>query len=73
MSHLLNVHGVRDVSWQTEKHTSELSVSEIHMATTRLKRHKSPHTNQITREVIQEEGRTQHSEMPKFLNSTSNK
>jgi len=53
---LLNVHGVYDV-WQTETHTAKPSVPkpsafEFQMATEKLKRHKSPGTDQIPAEFI---------------------
>jgi hypothetical protein len=54
----LNVHGVNDVR-QTEKHTGgplvpEPSASEVELATEKLKRHKSPGTDHIPTELIQE-------------------
>ena len=59
-SHLLNVHGVNDVT-QTEIHTAqpivpELSAFEVEMAIEKLKRHKSPGIDQIpvlTKPVLQ--------------------
>jgi hypothetical protein len=59
-SQVLNVHGVNDDS-QAEIHTAELivpepSVSEIELAIEKLKRHKSPGTDQITAELIKAGG-----------------
>ena len=55
-SQLLNAHGVNDVR-QTEIHTAEppvpeLSAFEFAMATVKLKRHKSPGTDQIPAKLI---------------------
>jgi hypothetical protein len=52
----LNVHGVNDVR-QTELHTAEPvvyepSVFEVEMAIEKLKRHKSPGSDQIAAELI---------------------
>jgi hypothetical protein len=56
-SHLLNVHGVKDVT-QTEIHTAELLVPEpnafeVEMVTEKLKSQKSPGTDQIPAELRQ--------------------
>ena len=55
-SQLLNVHGVSDVR-RTEIHTKEWlvpepSISEVEMATGKLKRHKLPGIDQIPAELI---------------------
>jgi hypothetical protein len=60
-SQLLNVHGVNDVR-QTEVHTAEplvpeLSAFEVEVAIEKLKRHKSPGTDQIPAELIKAGGR----------------
>jgi hypothetical protein len=57
---LLNVHGVNDVR-QTEIHTAEPLVpepnsSEVEIAIEKLKRYKSPGTDQIPAELIQARG-----------------
>jgi hypothetical protein len=57
---LLNVHGVKDVR-QTEIHTAEPFVpepssSEVESAIEKLKRYKSPGTDQIPAELIQARG-----------------
>jgi hypothetical protein len=69
----LYVPGVNDV-WQTEIHTAKPSVPkpsayEFDMATEKLKRHKSPGTDQIPAEIIISRSRTIHSEIHKFINS----
>jgi hypothetical protein len=74
---LLNVHGVNDVR-QTEIHTAEPLVpepsdSEVEMAIEKLKRHKSPGTDQIPAELIKAGGRTIRSEIHKLINSVWNK
>jgi hypothetical protein len=74
---LLNVHGVNDVR-QTEKHTAEPLVpepsdSEFEMAIEKLKRHKSPGSDQIPAELIKAGGRTFRSEIHKHINSIWNK
>ena len=61
-SQLLNVHGVYD-DRQTEIHTAEplvteTSAFEFEMATEKLKRHKSPGTDEIPAELIKVGGRT---------------
>jgi hypothetical protein len=70
---LLNVHGVNDVR-QAEIHTAEPLVpepsdSEVEMAIEKLKRHKSPGTDQIPAELIKAGGRTIPSEIHKLINS----
>jgi hypothetical protein len=72
-SQLLNVHGVNDVR-QTEIHTAEPlvpdpSAFEVEMAIQKLRRHKSPGTDQIPAELIQSGGRTFRSEIHKLINS----
>jgi hypothetical protein len=72
-SQLLNVHGVNNVR-QTEIHTAEPTVPdpnafEFTMATVKLKRHKSPGTDQIPAKLFKAEGRTILSEIHKLINS----
>jgi regulator of sirC expression with transglutaminase-like and TPR domain len=68
-SRLLNVHRVSDVR-QIEIHTAEPLVPlEIDTATEKLKRYKSPSSNQIPAELIQAEGETLWSEIHKLINS----
>ena len=71
-SQLLNVHRVNDVK-QTEIHTAEPlvpepSASEVELATEKQKRHKSPGTDHIPAELIQEGGRTICSEINEIIN-----
>jgi hypothetical protein len=70
------VHGVNDVR-QTEIHTAqplvpEPSAFEVEMAAEKLKRHKSPGTDQIPAELIKAGGRTIHSEIYKLIDSIWN-
>ena len=56
----MNIHGVNDVR-HTTIHTTEplvpeLSAFEVQMATEKLKRHKSPGTDQIPAEFIKAGG-----------------
>ena len=72
-SQLLNVCGVNDVG-QTEIHTAEPlvlepSAFEFEMAIEKLKRYKSPGTDQIPTEMIKAGGRIIHSEILQFINS----
>jgi hypothetical protein len=72
-SKLLNVHGVNDVR-ETIKHIAEPlvpqpSAFEVEMAIKKLKRHKSPGTDQIPAEFIKAGGRTTQSEIHKLINS----
>jgi hypothetical protein len=74
---LLNVHGVSDVR-QTEIHTAEplvpeCSSFEVEIAIGRLKRYKSPGTDQILAEMIQAGGNTLRSEIHKVINCIWNK
>jgi hypothetical protein len=76
-SQILKVHGVNDVR-QAEIHTAELllpepSVSEIELATDKLKRHKSPGIDQIPAELIKVGGRTISCEIHKLIISIWNK
>jgi hypothetical protein len=76
-SQLLNVHGVNDVR-QTEIQkgeplVSEPSAFEVETAIEKLKRHKSPGTDQIPAELIKAGRRTIHSEIHKLINSICNK
>jgi hypothetical protein len=68
---LLNVHGVKNVR-QTDIHTAESSVSEpssfeAKTAVAKLKRHKSPATDQILVELIQAGNNPLHSEITHIL------
>jgi len=72
-SHLFNVHGVSVVR-QTEIHTaeplvSELSAFQVEMASEKLKRHKSPDSDQIPPAGC----RTIRSEIHKLINPIWNK
>jgi hypothetical protein len=51
----------------------ELSNFEVEMSIEKLKRHRSPSTDQFPAELICEEGRIFHSEMHRFINSIWNK
>jgi hypothetical protein len=69
---LLNVHGVSDV-WQIEIHIAEPLVAdpslfEVEIAIAKLKRYKSPGSDQIPAEPIQAGGETLWSEIHKFIN-----
>jgi hypothetical protein len=73
----LNVCGVNDVR-QTEVHTAvplvpEPSDSEVEIAIEKLKRHKSPATDQIPAELFKAGGRTICSEIHRLINSICNK
>jgi len=73
----LNIHGVDDVR-QTEKRIAEPlvpgpSVFEFEVANEKLKRHKSPGTDQIPAELFKVEGRTIRSEINKLIISIWNK
>jgi hypothetical protein len=74
---LLNVHGVNDVR-QTEIHTTEPLVpepssSEYEIAIEKLKRYKTPGTDQILAELIQAGGNTLRFEIHKLINCIWNK
>jgi len=74
---LFNVHGVNDVR-QIEIHTTEplvleLSAFEVEMAVEKLKRRRSPGTDQIPTELITAGGRTIRCEIHKLTNSIWNK
>ena len=76
-SQLLNVHGVNDVR-QTELHTAEPLVAEpsafeVELAIEKLKRHKSPHMDQIPAQLIKAGGRTVCCEIHKLINAIWNK
>jgi hypothetical protein len=76
-SQLLNIHGVNDVR-QTETHTAEPLVPEpsafdFEMAIEKLKRHKSPDTDQIPAGLIKAVGRTIRCEVRKLNHSIWNK
>jgi hypothetical protein len=72
-SQLLNVHKVSDYR-QTEIHTAELLVPgpspfEVETAIEKLKRYKSPSSDEIPAELIQEGGETLRSKIHKLINS----
>jgi hypothetical protein len=73
----LNVHEVNDVR-QAEIHTAEPLVpepsdSEVEMAIEKIRRHKSPGTDQIPAQLIKAGGRTIRSEIHRLINSVWNK
>jgi len=73
----LNVHEINDVR-QGDIHTAkplvpQLSAFEIEMATEKLKRHKSPGTDQLPAELMKAGGRTIHSEIHNLMNCIWNK
>ena len=75
-SHLFSVHGISDVR-QTEMHTAELLVPKprvfgFQMSVEKLKRHKSPGTDQIP-ELIRASCSTIRSEIFKNINLIWNK
>jgi len=51
----------------------QLSAFEIEMATEKLKRHKSPGTDQLPAELMKAGGRTIHSEIHNLMNCIWNK
>jgi hypothetical protein len=68
---MLNVHGITDVR-QMEIHTAEqlipeLSLVEVKIAVGKLKRYKSPGTDQMLAELIKEGGGTLYSETHKLI------
>jgi hypothetical protein len=72
-SQLLNVYNVSDVR-QIEVHTAEplvpgLSCREVEIATAKLKKYKSPASDQIPAELIQTGGEILLSEIHKLINS----
>jgi hypothetical protein len=74
---LLNVHKVSDVR-QIEIHTAEPLVPgrsrfEVEIAIEKLKRYKSPDSDQIPAELIRARGETLQSEIHKLSDSISNK
>jgi hypothetical protein len=76
-SQLLNVHGADDVR-QAEVHTAEPlvlepSAFEVDVAIEKLKRHKSPGTDQIPAELIKAGGRTVRGVIHKLIISIWNK
>jgi hypothetical protein len=73
LSQLLNVHNVSDVR-QTEVHTAEplvlgSSSLEVEIAIAKLKKYKSPSSDQIPAELIQARGEILLSEIDKLINS----
>jgi hypothetical protein len=76
-SQLLNVHNISDVR-QTEIHTSESSVPgpshlEVETAIAKLKKYKSPGSDQILAELYQAGGETLVSVIHKLINPIWNK
>jgi hypothetical protein len=76
-SRLLNVHNVSDVR-QTEVHTAEplapsSSRLEIEVAITKMKKYKSPSSDQIPTELIQTGSEILLSAIDKLINSLWNK
>jgi hypothetical protein len=76
-SQLLNVHNVSDVR-QIEVHTAEPLVPgpsrlEVEIAIAKLKRYKSPGSDQIPAELIQAGGEILLSEIHRLINSVWNK
>jgi hypothetical protein len=76
-SQLFNVREVSDVR-QIEIHIAEPlvpepSIFEVEMAIGKLKRDKSPGTDQLPAELIKAGGRTIRSEIHELINSTGNK
>jgi hypothetical protein len=76
-SELLNVHNVSDVR-QIEVHTAEPLVPspsrlEVEIAIPKLKKYKSPGSDQIPAELIQAGGELLLSEIHKLINSAWNK
>jgi hypothetical protein len=76
-SQLLNVHNVCDVR-QTEVHTTEPLVPgpnrlEIEIAIAKLKKYKTPGSDEIPAELIQAEGEILLSATHKLINSVWNK
>jgi hypothetical protein len=74
---LFNVHGVNDVR-QTEIHTAqslvpEPSSSQVEIDIGKLRRYKSPGTDQIPAELTQAGGNTLRSEIHKLINCVWNK
>jgi dihydroorotase len=74
---VLNVHGVHDVS-QMDIHTAESLVPEsslvkVEDAIKKLKRYKSPGTNQFWAKLIKAGDETLHSEMHKLIHFIWNK
>ena len=76
-SQLLDVHGVNHVR-RTEIHTAEPlvpepSASDVEMVVEKLKRHKSPGTDQILAELFQAGGRTIRNDIHEIINPIWNK
>ena len=65
---------VRQTEIQTgEPHVPEPNAFEVKMATEKLKRHKSPGTDEILTELIKAGDRTVHTQVHKLINSIWNK
>jgi hypothetical protein len=76
-SHLLNMHNVGDVR-QIEVHTAEPLVPgpsrlEVDIAIAKLKKYKSPGSDEILAEMIQSGGEILLSAIQKLINSVRNK
>jgi len=76
-SQLLNIHEINNVTRGdihiTEPLMPEPSPFEIEMAIEKLKRHKSPGTDQLPPELMKAGGRSIHSEIHNLMNSIWNK
>ena len=72
-SQLFNVHGENDVTHTAEPLMPEQSVFDFEMAIEKLKRHKSPGTDQILAEMIKACSRTISTEIHTLINSVWNK
>jgi hypothetical protein len=74
---MLNVQGLHDfrqmVTQMTEPLVSESSLVKVEIAIGKLKRYKSPGTNQILAELIKAGGETLHSEIHRLIRPMWNK
>jgi hypothetical protein len=71
-SQLLNVHRVCDVG-QIEIYETEPSPFGVEITIAKLKKYKSPGSDQIPSDLIQEGGKTLQFEIHKLINSTRSK
>jgi hypothetical protein len=74
---LLSVHGISDVR-QMEIHATETLVPEpspfqVEIAIAKLKKYKSPGTDQIPTDLIQADGEVLHPDIHKFISYVLNK
>jgi hypothetical protein len=69
----LNVHGVNDIRHTDEPLAHESSCFHVEIAIGKLKRNKSPSTDQIPAELLQAGGNTQCSDIRKLIHSIWNK